>query len=114
MEKLYLAGGFANYVNVENAIRIGFIANINKDRVMKVARKIIEKYQITDGAHSWPTQINLIKSRGKKKYIFNAPPQEKSPSRGKCPFFLFKKKKKQIRKKISGEGHPIKKQRKKK
>ena len=28
IQKLYLAGGFANYVNVENAIDIGFIANL--------------------------------------------------------------------------------------
>ena len=42
VEKLYLAGGFANYVNVENAIRIGFIANINKDRVMKVGNSSLE------------------------------------------------------------------------
>ena len=42
VERLYLAGGFANYVNVENAIRIGFIANINKDRVLKVGNSSLE------------------------------------------------------------------------
>ena len=42
VEKLYLAGGFANYVNVDNAIRIGFIANINQNRVVKVGNSSLE------------------------------------------------------------------------
>ena len=34
--RLYLAGGFANYINVENAIAIGFIPNISPAKVHKV------------------------------------------------------------------------------
>ena len=34
--KLYLAGGFANYVNVRNAIEIGFLAPVPEDRIVKI------------------------------------------------------------------------------
>ena len=40
--KLYLAGGFANYVNVDNAVRIGFIADIAPDRIVKVGNASLE------------------------------------------------------------------------
>jgi uncharacterized 2Fe-2S/4Fe-4S cluster protein (DUF4445 family) len=36
VECLYLAGGFANYVDVENAIEIGFLPPIPQDRISKV------------------------------------------------------------------------------
>jgi uncharacterized 2Fe-2S/4Fe-4S cluster protein (DUF4445 family) len=36
VECLYLAGGFANYVDVANAIEIGFLPPINEDRIVKV------------------------------------------------------------------------------
>jgi uncharacterized 2Fe-2S/4Fe-4S cluster protein (DUF4445 family) len=34
--KLYLAGGFANYVNVRNAIEIGFLAPVPEGRIVKI------------------------------------------------------------------------------
>ena len=40
--KLYLAGGFANYVNAENAIAIGFIAGVPEDRIEKVGNASLE------------------------------------------------------------------------
>ena len=42
ISKLYLAGGFANYVNVENAIAIGFIANLPTERIVKVGNASLE------------------------------------------------------------------------
>ena len=42
IEKLYLAGGFANYVDVANAVRIGFIANVPQERVAKVGNAALE------------------------------------------------------------------------
>jgi uncharacterized 2Fe-2S/4Fe-4S cluster protein (DUF4445 family) len=36
VSRLYLAGAFANYVNVGNAVAIGFVAPIPEDRVVKV------------------------------------------------------------------------------
>ena len=42
IRKLYLAGGFANYVNVENAINIGFIANLPSERVLKIGNASLE------------------------------------------------------------------------
>jgi len=36
VECLYLAGGFANYVDVANAIEIGFLPPISEDRIVKV------------------------------------------------------------------------------
>ena len=41
-EKLYLAGGFANYVNESNAIDIGFIANVPMEKVQKVGNVSLE------------------------------------------------------------------------
>ena len=42
IEKLYLAGGFANYVDVANAVRIGFITNVPQERVTKVGNAALE------------------------------------------------------------------------
>ncbi len=41
-EKLYLAGGFANYVDESNAIDIGFIANMPLDKVEKIGNAALE------------------------------------------------------------------------
>ena len=40
--KLYLAGGFANYVNVGNAVSIGFIASLPNERVVKVGNAALQ------------------------------------------------------------------------
>ena len=42
ISRLYLAGGFANYVNVDNAVRIGFIANVPAEKVVKVGNSALE------------------------------------------------------------------------
>ena len=42
VSRLYLAGGFANYVNVGNAAAIGFIANLPPERVAKVGNAALE------------------------------------------------------------------------
>ena len=42
VSKLYLAGGFANYVNVESAVNIGFIANIPAERIVKAGNASLE------------------------------------------------------------------------
>ena len=42
LSRLYLAGGFANYINVENARDIGFIANIPLDRVSQIGNAALE------------------------------------------------------------------------
>ena len=42
ISKLYLAGGFANYVNVKNATDIGFIANVPTEKVAKVGNAALE------------------------------------------------------------------------
>ena len=42
IDRLYLAGGFANYVNVENAIDIGFLAPVPKDRIKKMGNASIQ------------------------------------------------------------------------
>jgi uncharacterized 2Fe-2S/4Fe-4S cluster protein (DUF4445 family) len=41
-KKLYLAGGFANYVDPENAVAIGFLANVPQDRIVKVGNASLE------------------------------------------------------------------------
>ena len=40
--KLYLAGGFANYVNVRNAIEIGFLAPVAEERIVKVGNAAVQ------------------------------------------------------------------------
>jgi uncharacterized 2Fe-2S/4Fe-4S cluster protein (DUF4445 family) len=41
-EALYLSGGFANYINVENAVSIGFIAGLPTERIVKVGNASLE------------------------------------------------------------------------
>ena len=40
--KLYLAGGFANYVNVRNAIEIGFLAPVPEGRIVKIGNASVQ------------------------------------------------------------------------
>ena len=42
ISRLFLAGGFANYLNVANARDIGFIANFSDQRVVKVGNAALE------------------------------------------------------------------------
>ena len=42
IKRLYLAGGFANYVDVQKAVAIGFIADVPADRVVKVGNASLE------------------------------------------------------------------------
>ena len=41
VDQLYLAGGFANYIDVQNAIEIGFLAPVARDRIQKVGNAAI-------------------------------------------------------------------------
>jgi uncharacterized 2Fe-2S/4Fe-4S cluster protein (DUF4445 family) len=40
--KLYLAGGFANYIDIDNALAIGFIASVPRDRIVKAGNASLE------------------------------------------------------------------------
>ena len=40
--RLYLAGGFANYINIQNAIDIGFILNIDPNRITKIGNASLQ------------------------------------------------------------------------
>ena len=40
--RLYLAGGFANYIDTQNAIDIGFIPNIPPDRITKIGNAALQ------------------------------------------------------------------------
>lgn len=42
IDKLYLAGGFANYVNVGNAIEIGFLAPVPAERIVKIGNAALQ------------------------------------------------------------------------
>ena len=42
ISRLYLAGGFANYVDVGNAVGIGFLANVPPERIVKVGNAALE------------------------------------------------------------------------
>jgi len=59
ISRLYLAGGFANYVNVRNAIEIGFLAPVPEDRIEKIGNASVQ------GAKE------VLLSRGKRQAIEN-------------------------------------------
>jgi uncharacterized 2Fe-2S/4Fe-4S cluster protein (DUF4445 family) len=42
IDRLYLAGGFANYVDVESAVEIGFLAPVRRDRIFKVGNAALK------------------------------------------------------------------------
>ena len=42
ISQLYLSGGFANYLDIDNAMGIGFIANFPKDRVVRAGNAALE------------------------------------------------------------------------
>ncbi len=42
VKQLYLAGGFANYIDVQNAVNIGFVANLPPERIVKVGNASLE------------------------------------------------------------------------
>ena len=42
IERLYLAGGFANYINAGNAMDIGFIASVPTERIVKVGNASLQ------------------------------------------------------------------------
>lgn len=42
INRLYLAGGFANYVDVHNAVEIGFLAPVCGDRIVKVGNAAVQ------------------------------------------------------------------------
>ena len=54
IQRLYLAGGFANYVNTIDAIEIGFLAAVPEDRIVKVgnaaARAVLLLVSVTTPA----------------------------------------------------------------
>ena len=39
---MYLAGGFANYIDAANAVSIGFVANMPIERIVKVGNASLE------------------------------------------------------------------------
>ena len=41
ISKLYLAGGFANYVNIQDAIDIGFLSPVSQERIVKVGNAAV-------------------------------------------------------------------------
>ncbi len=42
ISKLYLAGGFANYLDVSNAVAVGFVASVPQERIAKVGNAALE------------------------------------------------------------------------
>ena len=55
--RLYLAGGFANYIDVRNAIEIGFLPPIPEERIVKIGNAAAQ------GARE------LLLSRGKRRAL---------------------------------------------
>ena len=56
VERLYLVGGFANYVDVENAIDIGFLPPVPPERVVKVGNASVRgarRLLLSETARMW-------------------------------------------------------------
>ena len=67
VESLYLAGGFANYVNVKNAIEIGFLPPVPEDRIVKVgnaaavgARDALLSVELRQSVESLPKLVEHV------------------------------------------------------
>jgi uncharacterized 2Fe-2S/4Fe-4S cluster protein (DUF4445 family) len=67
IDVLYLAGAFANFINVQNAIAIGFLPDVPEDRVRKIgnaaiqgAREILLSRSKRDEAETLPHKIEHI------------------------------------------------------
>ncbi|MCH2129642.1 MAG: ASKHA domain-containing protein [Pirellulaceae bacterium] len=67
IQRLYLAGGFANYVNTIDAIEIGFLAAVPEDRIVKVgnaaargARQLLLSVATRQRAAEWIGSIEHI------------------------------------------------------
>ncbi|MCM8817877.1 MAG: ASKHA domain-containing protein [Candidatus Omnitrophica bacterium] len=42
IDKIFIAGGFGNFINVDSAIRIGLIPNIDKNKIIKIGNGSLE------------------------------------------------------------------------
>ena len=67
IQQLYLAGGFANYVNTIDAIEIGFLAAVPEDRIVKVgnaaargARQLLLSVATRQRAAEWIGSIEHV------------------------------------------------------
>ncbi|MBT5318637.1 MAG: DUF4445 domain-containing protein [Chloroflexi bacterium] len=60
LTRLYLAGGFANYINVDNARDIGFIANVPNSRVEQVGNAALEGATIMLTSGTKRREIELL------------------------------------------------------
>jgi len=67
VECLYLAGGFANYVDIGNAIEIGFLPPVPEDRIEKIgnaalvgARDALLSLERRRGAERYPREIEHL------------------------------------------------------
>ncbi len=62
-KRLYLAGGFANYVDARNAVEIGFIAGVPLERIEKVGNASLEGATIMLTSAKMRSRIeNLVKT----------------------------------------------------
>jgi uncharacterized 2Fe-2S/4Fe-4S cluster protein (DUF4445 family) len=63
LKRIYLAGGFANYINVANAIAIGLIPNLPLEKIVKIGNAALEGATI------------LLRSRAKREFLERLAPQ---------------------------------------
>ena len=60
---MFLAGGFANYIDIENAKNIGFIANFPTNKITKIGNSSLEGATIMLRSHNMRTNIeDLVKN----------------------------------------------------
>ena len=60
LDRLYLAGGFANYVNAQNAIEIGMLAPVSVDKIEKLGNAAVEGARLALVSEASRERINLL------------------------------------------------------
>ena len=63
LDQVYLAGGFANHVDVANAIAIGFLADVRPERVVKVGNASIRGARRLLLSRARRTALNALVAR---------------------------------------------------
>lgn len=80
IEKLYISGGFGNYINIESAINIGLIPDLPRERIIKIgngslegAKEMLVSYEKRKIAEEITEKIQHIRTNEVEKefnYIF--------------------------------------------
>jgi len=76
IDEIYLAGGFANYIDIERAKNIGFILNYSSKKIKKIgnsalegATKLLLSYKLRKNLLNYVTKINHLELETKEEFF---------------------------------------------